>query len=70
MHTFNAGAKSDGEVTGGTHLEEDVELNTERGCTSDSEVTIGKNVSIGTSCALPPNNGGGWIMVGTLTINF
>lgn len=62
------GAKSDGEVglSPRLGLEEDSGLGNERGCTSDSEVSLSQNIPSSpntTSPELSPNTGGGWIMV-------
>uniref|UniRef100_A0A1B6FF78 SEC7 domain-containing protein n=3 Tax=Cuerna arida TaxID=1464854 RepID=A0A1B6FF78_9HEMI len=63
------GAKSDGEVglSPRSGLEEDSGLGNERGCTSDSELSLSQNIPSTpntTSPELSPNTGGGWIMVG------
>ncbi|XP_054265993.1 Golgi-specific brefeldin A-resistance guanine nucleotide exchange factor 1-like isoform X2 [Macrosteles quadrilineatus] len=63
------GAKSDGEVGLNPKfgIEEDSGLGNERGCTSDSELSLNQNIPSSpntTSPELSPNTGGGWIMVG------
>lgn len=70
---FIAGAKSDGEVASSPKFgtEEDSGLGNERGCTSDSELSVNQNIPSSSNTLSPelsPNTGGGWIMVWNVSL--